>query len=170
MPRRVLVLFLLQLLLRALVAEANHLLAPMHVYLFLGAVFLLYGTLALPFREGLLLATLGGLLHDAFAPVTFGTHAVLFAFAHVLLFRLRDRVPRDDTLGRVVIALLTNLTLYLIFSFVQIGGSAFAGSLWPRLIADLLWSQLALALVTPWFVGLQARALVLARAEPQPAS
>lgn len=169
MRRRVLVLFLTQVLLRVLVGQANHALASCHAHLFLAALFVLLPTLTLSFREGLWLAFLGGLLCDAGAPVAFGLHAFLFSSAHVLLFRLRDRVPRDQTLGLVVIALFLNLALFLVFSFIEVASLPGGGALWPRLLLDLVWSQLVLALVAPWFVALQERALALARAQSRAA-
>ncbi|QYM77492.1 hypothetical protein K0B96_09130 [Horticoccus luteus] len=169
MRRRVLVLFLSQVILRVLVGQVNHSLAAWHMHVFLGALFILLPTLTLPFGEGLALALLGGLLNDAVAPVAFGTHAFLFGAVHVLLFRIRDRVPRDQTLGLIVIVLLANLALFLVFSFIEVAGLPVAGALWPRLILDLVWSQLLLVAATPWFVALQERALVLVRAQPRPA-
>lgn len=169
MRRRVFVLFLTQILLRFLLVQANHSLAAWHMHLFLGAAFLLHATLTFSFGEGLLLAFLAGFLYDAGAPVAFGTHAFLFAFGHVLLFRLRDRLPREETLGRVVVALFLNLALFLVFSFLQVSASGLGGALWPRLIFDLVWSQLALALIMPWFEALQERSLVLTRAQPRSA-
>jgi rod shape-determining protein MreD len=106
---------------------------------------------------------LGGLICDANAPVVFGTHMLLFAAAHVTLFHLRDRVPRDDNVSAIVVVLLTNLALFLVFSFTQIHDSPAPAAVWPRLIADLVCSQLFLVIVTPWFFALQAGALALAR-------
>ena len=98
---------------------------------------------------------------DAVAPVSFGTHALLFARTHAVVFNFRDRVPRDDTLSRVVIALFANLGLFLIFSFTQVARSPAPASMWPRLFADLACSQVCLALIAPWFFAIQARALAL---------
>ena len=36
-------------------------------------------------------------------------------------------------------------------------------AIWPRLIVDLLCSQVFLVLIAPWFFALQTRALTLAR-------
>jgi rod shape-determining protein MreD len=153
------------LLLWALVAEANHALSGLRVYLFVGGLFVTYAALMLPWRAGLAASLLGGLLCDANAPVAFGTHLVLFAAAFAVLSHLRDRLPREDTVARVIVALLANLGLFLIFSFTQIGGSPAPAATWLRLIADLVCSQVCLALVAPWFFALQHRTLLLARAE-----
>lgn len=150
------------LVLWTLVAQANHALAPWHVYLWLGSLFLAYSALVLPLRSGLLTTFLGGLLCDSATGSTPGLHALLFAAAHALLFHLRDRLPRDDTTGRVVIALIANLALFLVFSFLQLALLSSAGDVWPRLICDLLCSQVVLALIAPWFFAFQAAALRLA--------
>ena len=81
------------------------------------------------------------------------------------MFHIRDRVPRDDNIAAIIVVLLTNLALFLVFSFGQIHGSPAPAAVWPRLIADLVCSQVFLALVTPWFFALQARTLVLARVQ-----
>lgn len=163
--RRTFTLFVCQLLLWAVVAQLNDSLSDGHVYLFPGALFLTFAALTQPFGSGLAATILIGLVCDANAPVAFGTHMLLFATTHVLLWRLRDRVTRDDTIGRVVVAILANLGLFLVFSFIELIRTPMVSGLWPRLICDLLCSQVFLAVVAPWFFALQARSLVLARAE-----
>lgn len=163
---RTLVAFFAILVLWAAVAQVNHTLARVHVYLFIGGLGVAAAALVLPLWPGLIASFLGGLVFDAATPVTFGTHAILFAIAHTIVFNLRDRLPRDDTTGRVVIALITNLGVFLVFSFLQMARAPVPGAVWPRLIADLVASQIFLTLIGPWFFALQHRALVLARTEP----
>ncbi len=163
--RHTLTIFLTLVLLWALVAQTNHELSGLRVYLFVGGLYVTYASLMLPWRAALTSILLGGLLCDATAPVAFGTHVILFSAAFAVLSHLRDRLPREDTIARVVVALLVNLALFLLFSFTQIGGSPPPAAAWPRLIADLIVSQIALALVAPWFFALQHRALLLSRAE-----
>jgi len=166
---RAFVHFLTQLLLWTLVAQANHALGGWHVYLFVGGLFVTHAALTFSLRDGLVAAALGGFLFDATTPVPFGLHALLFAAAVTLIVHLRDRLPHDETAARVVIALLANLAIFLVFSFTQISRLPAPAAAWPRLIWDLVCSQIFLALVAPWFLALQGRALVLARtarAEP----
>ncbi len=163
--RRSLTLFGTLLLLWAIVAQANHALTALRVYLFAGSLFIAYAALTQPRGPGLAASLLGGLICDANAPVAFGTHVLLFAAAHLTVFHIRDRVPRDDNIAAIIVVLLTNLALFLVFSFGQIHGSPAPAAVWPRLIADLVCSQVFLALVTPWFFALQARTLVLARVQ-----
>jgi rod shape-determining protein MreD len=160
--RLTLVTALTLLLLWTVVAQVNHALAGLRVYLFVGSLFVTFAALKLPLRSGLGASLLGGLLCDANTPVTFGTHTLLFAAAHAVVFHLRERLPRDDTLARVLVALLANLALFLMFSFIQIARSPAPAVAWPRLIADLAGSQVFLALVAPWFFALQSRAVSLA--------
>ena len=163
--RRALVIFFTLLLLWTLVAELNHALTGLRIYLFVGGLFVTYAALMLPLNVGLSASLLGGLLCDATAPVWFGTHLLLFAAAHAVVFHLRTRIPRDDTVARVVAALLANLAIFLLFSITQIGGSPVPAAAWLRLFADLACSQVFLVLIAPWFFALQGRALVLAGAE-----
>jgi hypothetical protein len=101
-------------------------------------------------------------------PVLFSlahSHTLLFAVAHVAMFYVRDRVPREDPVAGLIVTLIANLALFLAFSFVQIVFSPAAASSWPRLIVDLLCSQLALAVVGGWFFALQSGALLLGGVE-----
>ncbi len=162
--RRTFITFLTLLLLWAVVAQVNHVLDG-HVYLFVGGLFVTYAALSLPLRDGLAAVVLAGLLCDAGVPVPFGLHALLFGAAHAVVFNIRDHVPREETAARVVIALLLNLALFLALSFALVGRGPAPGAVWPRLILDLVCSQVGLALVAPWFFALQSRTLVLAGVE-----
>ncbi len=159
-------LFLTLYLLRALVAEANSALSGAHIWLFAGGLYVTYSALMLPLRQGLAATVLGGLLCDSLAPVAFGTHAALFATAHVVVFSMRERLQRDETMVRLAVALLVNLAFFLALSFGRLRLVPAGGSAWPRMLSDLAWSQAVLALVAPWFFALQSRALELARAHP----
>src|ERR1017187_7655408 len=111
--RGALALFLTLYLLHALTAEANNALSGAHVWLFAGGLYVAYSALMLPFRQGLAATILGGLLRHSLAPVAFGTHAALFATAHLVVYSVRERLQRDETAVRVAVALLVNLAFYL---------------------------------------------------------
>ena len=64
-----------------------------------------------------------------------------------------------------MVALLTNLGIFLVFSFFQIAHAPSPAAVWPRLIVDLLVSQIFIVLVAPWFFALQGEGLLLARVE-----
>ena len=159
--RRAFVMFITLVLLWTIVAQINQLLAGAHVYLFVGGLYVAYAALALPSGPGLAAVLLGGLLCDANAPVPFGLHALLFGAAHSVLFKLRDRLPHEDTAGRVAIALLANLGLLLLLSLFEIGRLPNPAATWARLGADLVAYQVFLAVAAPWFFSLQERALLL---------
>jgi cell shape-determining protein MreD len=163
--RRTFVTFLTLFLLWVVVGQVNHALSGLHVYVFVGGLFVTYAALQLPLRDGLAAVLLAGLLADAHAPVRFGLHSLLFAVAFVIIFNIRDHLPRDETVARVFVALLANLGIFLVLSFALIGRNPAPGAVWPRLIFDLICSQVFLALIAPWFFALQARALVLAHVE-----
>ena len=161
--RRTFVLLASMFLLWIIVTQLNDALASLRVYVFAGSLFVAFAALTQPRRSGLIAVMLAGLICDAHTPVVFGSHMLLFAAAHFTLFHIRERVPRDDNVSAIVVVLLTNLALFLVFSFTQIHGSPAPAAIWPRLIADLVCSQIFLVLVTPWFFALQAGALALAR-------
>ena len=161
--RRFLTLSFTLLLWWALLAQLNDLLSGLRVYLFAGALFVAFGALTQPFRTGLLASRVGGLICDANAPVTFGLHLLLFGGVHAMIYQIRDRVPADDNIAITVVSLLANLALFLVFSLTQIHASPAPAAVWPRLLMDLLCSQVFLALVTPWFFALQARSLEVAQ-------
>ncbi|PTX97778.1 hypothetical protein [Opitutus sp. ER46] len=163
--RRILVLFACGLVLWTVVTQLNHSLAPLHVYLFAGALFVTFAALTQPLTSGLLASLANGLVFDATTPVAFGTHFILFGLTHVFVYRVRERVPQQDTLSRIAITVIANLALFLVFTFVAFIRTPGAAAAWPRLFVDLIASQLFLVAATPWFFALQARALVLARRE-----
>jgi rod shape-determining protein MreD len=165
---RALITSLTLFVLWVVVSQLNHVLAEFRIYIFAGGLFVVYAALALPLRAGFGAVILGGLLCDSGAPVPFGTHMFLFSVAFAILFNLRDRVPRDETVARVIIALLVNLGLFLALSFALIGRIPSPGLVWPRLIMDLICSQILIAIIAPWFFALQARSLILAKIERDP--
>jgi len=63
--RRIFVTFLTLLLLWVLVTQVNHALTELHVYLFVGGLFITYAALTFRLREGLIVSFLAGLLFDA---------------------------------------------------------------------------------------------------------
>lgn len=145
----------------AVASELNHALTAWGVYLWIGGLCITQAALDLPLRSGLVSSVLAGILFDALAPVAFGTHALLFAAGYAVIFHLRDRVPRDETAARVVVALFANLGLFLVFSFAQSRHLPDPGAVWPRILLDLLCSQLFIAVIAPWFFAFQARMLEL---------
>lgn len=157
--------FLTLYLLRALVAEANNALSGVHIWLFAGGLYVAYSALTLPLRQGLAASILGGLLCDSLAPVAFGTHAALFAAAHIAVYGVRERLQRDETAVMVATALFVNLAFFLALSSARLRFVPPAATAWPRVLSDLLWSEAAVALAAPWFFALQARTLELARVQ-----
>jgi rod shape-determining protein MreD len=161
-------LFITLYVLRAAVAELNSALSATHLWLFAGGLFVTYSALAVPFRQGFVASVLAGLLCDSVTPVAFGTHAALFAAAHAVVFNVRERLQRDETAVRVVVALIVNAALFLAITLTRLGHGGRAA--WPRMASDLAWSELVLAIVAPWFFALQLRTLELARANPSRAA
>ncbi len=151
------------LLLLWLAGLANHYLAPFSVYLSLSGLFVIFPALRLDVRHGFVAVLLTGLSLDAITPVPYGLHALLLCLAHAVILRQRQQFPRDEPIFGTVAALLANLGIFLLLSFFLIGRLPHPGMGWLRLFSDLIASQLVVALITPWFLALQTRLLVLAR-------
>lgn len=149
-------------LLAILLAQLNHAISGWGLYVWLGGLFITHAALAPSARAGRTAAFLGGLILDSTTPVAFGTHALLFAVGYTLVFRLRDRVAREENTTRIVLALVVNLVLFLVFSFLQSRQIPISATFWSRTAVDLLCSQVVVVIITPWFCALQARTLDLA--------
>lgn len=160
--RRFLSLAVCSLILWVVVTQLNHSISAAQIYLSVGALFVTFAALTQPFAVGLWVAIFAGLVLDANTPVAFGTHLILLATADVLIFRLRERVPRNDTVSRVAIAVVANLVVFIAFSVVEFIRTPVSAAVWPRLLVDLVCSQVFLAVVAPWYFALQTRALMLA--------
>jgi rod shape-determining protein MreD len=169
MPRLLLTLLPL-VLLTLLMSQINHVLAPWHVSLFVGGLLVIFTALQLDFDTGFAAVFLTGLLCDAASPVRFGTHAFLFATAHTLIFSVRSRLPRGESLVSLVFALLANLGMFLALSLLLVAHTPLPFGIWPRLLINLLCSQAFLALIAPWFFALQARTLAFDGFEPRDTS
>lgn len=163
--RRPLTVFATLFLLWILIGQVNHLLSAWRVSLFLGGLYIVFAALKLRRSEGLGTVFAAGLLVDAQAPVPFGLHALLFATAYTVVFRFRTRIPRDDSLLSIVVALLANLGIFLGLSFFALRNLPTGTNAWPRLLTDLALSQVVLAFVAPWYLALQTRALEIVGAD-----
>jgi len=155
--KRTLLVFVTLVLLWTITGLFNQALAGLHLHLYFGGLYITFAAVALSPREGLAAVLLGGAVCDAHSPTRFGTQILLFAAAHAFLRQLRDRLPHDDLIGRVAITLICNLGLYLALSFAEVGEALNPSAYWGRAAVDLLFSQVVLALIAPWFFALQER-------------
>ena len=164
---RWLIVLLANLLLCWLVGLANDWLATTSVHLYLGGLFVVYAALRLDRKHGLIATGLTGLMVDAMQPVPFGTSMVLFGLVHATLLYGRQRFPRESSVFGIVVALFANLFLTVALSFLLVGANPRPGEAWLRIFVDLLASQLAILLITPWFLALQAQAMDLVQIHPE---
>ncbi len=163
MHRRWLVPFATMMLLWWLIAQVNHYLADRGVTFFVGGLLVAFAALRLNLRHGLAASLLAGLAIDAVEPVPFGTHLLLFAAVHVVIFHLRTRFPREETITGVVTALFANLALFLALSVLLLDNHPAPATAWLRLLVDLACSQVLVGAIAPWFFAFQQRVLELCR-------
>lgn len=164
--RQILVLLLCTGGLVTLLGQLNHGLSAFAVTLSAPGLLVAFAALRLSLKPGLLVALLTGLWLDAVSPVPFGQHALLLGLAFCMLHRVRARLPREEALVGVLAAIFINLALCIVLASARINDLPDPASGALRLLVDLVASQLATALLGPWFLALQARALQLAGAPP----
>jgi hypothetical protein len=137
------------------------------VHLYLGGLLVTYGALRLDPRSGLTATVLTAFLVDALEPVPFGTSLFLFSLVHATVLYGRHRFPREGAVFAIVVALLANLFLVIALSFLLVGAGPRPVAAWLRIFMDLVFSQVAILLVAPWFIALQDRTMELAEIHPE---
>ena len=161
MDPRWIVVVLANALLVFLGGQLDHYLAHFSVSVFLLGACLPLAGLRLRFRPGLIAMFVSGLVVDAGRPpVFFGSSAVLLATLFTCWHSVRLRLPRDGAAPQIVGAIAANLVLFLAQPFL-LGIDIAGGTTWNRVLIDLLLSQVAVAVIMPWFFALQERALLL---------
>ena len=156
---RIVVTVACNFLLWLIVAQANHYLALWHCSLFLGGVMVSFSALRLPYADGARIAFLTGLFLDACAPVPFGLHGFLFLLTHGVIVSIRARLPREENVVSLFVASLANVGIFLALSVAFLMRGRLPVSVWPRLLADAVASQVVIVGITPWFFALNDRAL-----------
>jgi rod shape-determining protein MreD len=161
MTRATFILFGCCMILWTSVCQINHTLSPLHLSVFVGGLLVAFSALRLGFREGWWCSLLIGLVMDSSAAVYFGFHALIFAIAHTMIYNFRGRFPREETAFGLIVALIANIALFLMITFALIHRSPAPPAMIPRLICDLLASELLILIVAPWFFALQEHSLEL---------
>lgn len=164
--RQILGLLACAAVLCALAGQINHAAAPWALTFSAPGLLVAYAALRLPPGAGIASAFVAGLWLDAASPLPFGRQAFILAAAFCLVYRLRDRLPRHETITGVVVALFVNLALFVALAFFSLGALPDPAAGGVRLLGDLLASQLLTALVGPWFLSLQAATLGMVGASP----
>lgn len=159
--RRIFALLVCGWILMTIVRQTNHLLAPSGLSIWLGGLIITVAALHLNPKTGFAGCFLLGLMMDAWSPLGFGTHALLFGAAQIIIGRIRNRFAAQELTIGITVALITNLILFVFITFIAIGRSSGATISGVRLLSDLVLSQILLALITPWFFALQNRAFDL---------
>ena len=159
--RRIIVLLVCGWILMTIVRQTNHLLSPSGLSIWMGGLLITLASLHLNPKTGFVSCFLMGLMMDAWSPLGFGTHALLFGAAHIIIVRVRNRFASHELTIGITVALITNLILFVFITFIAIGRSSGGTISGVRILSDLVLSQVLLVLITPWFFSFQHRALDL---------
>lgn len=161
--RRTLVVFCCGLILFILSRQLNHSLAGFGLSVWIGGLLVTFPSLRLAPQQGFNACFALGLLVDAFSPFPFGLNAFLFGVSQLIIVRIRNRLASEELIIATVVALITNLALFLILSFVLLGRVQGAPVSGLRLLSDLLLSQVIIGISAGWFFAFQESTLQLAR-------
>lgn len=161
--RRTLVVFCCGLILFVLARQLNHSLAGYGLSVWIGGLLVTFPALRIAPQQGFNACFILGLLVDAFSPFPFGLHAFLFGVSQLIIVRIRNRLATEEVIIATVVALITNLALFMVLSFVLLGRVQGAPVSGLRLLADLVLSQVVIGITAGWFFALQERALQIAR-------
>lgn len=164
--RQILVLLLCAGGFITLLGQLNHSLSGFAVTLSAPGLLVAFAALRLALKPGLVVSLLTGLWLDAVSGGPFGQQAFLLGLAFCLLHHVRTRLPREETLVGVVAAIFINLAFCIGIASTRINHLPEPATAAFRLLVDLLASQVVTALLGPWFIALQIRALELAGAPP----
>lgn len=165
--RPFLLAFAAGVLLWTLISQLNHHLTPAYLSVFVGGLLITFSSLRLAHRDGWRAALLLGLWCDAAAPVHLNAsgqlsiytvlHTALFLVTHTLLFRVRARIPHQETFVAVVVALIANAFIFAALSLAYIVRNPVPLAAVPALTVHMFFSELVIALIAPWFFALQER-------------
>lgn len=159
--RRMIVVLGAAWILLTLLRQTNHAFTAWGVSIWLGGLLIAYPALHLNPKTGFTCCFLIGMMLDAWSPLGFGTQAVLFGAAQIIIHRIRKRFAASELAIGITVSLITNLILFVIITFIVIGRSHGGPVSGLRLLVDLAVSQVVLVLIAPWFFALQQRALDL---------
>ena len=142
-----------------LVRGLNHHLAPWQLHLSVGGLLIALAALRLHPRAALACAFAIGLGLDSLTPVPFGENALLLLTATALVLGVRHRIPRDELPVGIAVAIIVNLLLLLARTLLHSSDWPDPSAGWLRIFADLVASQLFIAVIAPWFFALQRHSL-----------
>ncbi|MDX2187722.1 MAG: hypothetical protein SFV32_12370 [Opitutaceae bacterium] len=138
-------------LLLVVTREINHAFASAALSVFTFGLPLAFAALRLDFTSGWRSVICLGLMADALAPVRFGLHALLYLVIFLLIFRVRQRVPREENLVGTVISILATVVVHAAFTLNYIWYGPTPGRLMSRVLMEAGLSSLLVALVAPWY-------------------
>lgn len=139
------------LALQLIAHEINHAISDWALSLVLYGLPVAFAGLRLDFRDGWRVMVVLGLCADAFSPVHFGVHAILFLAAFAAIQQVRQRVAREEDLVASVFAVLATLVLHLALSLIYLWRGPAPWRMFERVLWELGLSGLVTAVLASWY-------------------
>lgn len=140
-------IFLIQLI--------NSTLASFTINIYISALFIFIPILSVSYTTGLVTVFLTGLLLDASATIPFGTTAFLLSCAYTAYFSFCDRYKPSSDWHNMLLLQSANAITFSFLSVTVDSGNYSNPYFWISLLINLLFSQILLLFITPWFLSLQ---------------
>ena len=130
---------------------ANTLLAPLFIYLYVGAALIVGPALLIGYKGGVTVIILTSLLLDAGTTGTFGLATPLFLIGFITLYITRNNIKRNSMPYSIIFALCANAILFLIMTILLPNNSSLTDrAYWQHVIMDFIVSEIAVLFIVPY--------------------
>ncbi len=142
-----------------LIVKINEYLSKWGIHIELFSLFILFSTLYLRLRHGIIVTILTAILLEVFYPSKFGILLSLFILTYGIIVVFRQRIRREKAIHLITVAFGSNCLIFVIFSLIVGINSLGSWVYWVNCLSNLLISQFILILTTGIYIKLQTQLL-----------
>lgn len=139
----------------------NDSLASMALNLYPYALCIFTPLLLVSYTTGLISIFITGLILDATTILPLGTTSVLFAIVYTAYSYFGQRFKTYKVWHSVLILLSANAIIFTFLGFFLDSNNYFNLYFWGSNLLNLFFSQILLLFITPWFLALQSRLMII---------
>lgn len=150
-------LFLGNCILIFVIQLMNDTFASMTLNLYPYALCIFTPILLVSYTTGLISVFITGLILDSTTTLSFGTTSILFSIVYTAYSYFSQQYKTYKAWHYVCILLSANAIIFIFLSlFIDLNNYS-SPHFWVSILLNLLFSQLLLLFITPWFLSLQCR-------------
>lgn len=133
----------------------NDSLASITINLFPYALFIFIPNILVSFTTGLISVFISGLILDASSSLPLGTTAILLTIIYTIYSCFTQRFKTYSAWHNTLILLSANAIIFAFLSVFIDPVNYSSSYFWGSIIINLLFSQIMILCITPWFLSLQ---------------